>query len=253
MRMEMNSFRFPQETEVPFLAEESSSEPVTDPMEIPSTEVYIEATQAEVEAMVLEVDEAALIAASQKGDSEAFGALFMHHAPRLESILRSKTHEDEVDDAMQATFERAFTKMDRYDHRDGQGNFAAWITRLGTNLTIDQWRAAQRQTRKALSWFEDDNETVRLPAADNVEEKADQSIDLNTVLADIKARDEANANDPQAFSYTDLVQKLFLEGTSRDEYAEANGITRVTVNTRVKRMRTYLEKRFPEISKGLGE
>jgi RNA polymerase sigma-70 factor, ECF subfamily len=71
------------------------------------------------------------------GDGECFEELFARHRKRIYFACRGFFGNGGMaEDATQETFLRAFQNMDRFHG----GNFAAWLSRIGKNVCIDEWR-----------------------------------------------------------------------------------------------------------------
>jgi len=81
----------------------------------------------------------ALVARAKSGDLTALDELYVRHCDSLVGYLRSRVGcPDLAEDLAGDAFERAFTSLGRYD----KGNFAAWLFRIGRNITVDHHRRA---------------------------------------------------------------------------------------------------------------
>jgi RNA polymerase sigma-70 factor (ECF subfamily) len=77
-----------------------------------------------------------------------FEALFDAHYPRLYAYLRSRVSDRETaEDLTAATFERAFSRGQRFD--PAKGSFATWLFSIGRNLVINHYAAASRKPASA--------------------------------------------------------------------------------------------------------
>ena len=95
--------------------------------------------------------EAGLVARAQRGEADAFAALYEAYAPEVERYLwrRLGRRDDELSEDLTAeVFVRAFERLDRYVDRGLP--FAAWLYRLARNLLIDHLRVAARQAADSL-------------------------------------------------------------------------------------------------------
>src|SRR5918995_4029885 len=91
-------------------------------------------------------EEAGLVARAQRGEADAFAALYEAHAAGIERFLRrhlGHRADGQAEDLTAEVFLRAFERLDRYVDRGLP--FAAWLYRLARNLLIDHLRAAPRR------------------------------------------------------------------------------------------------------------
>jgi RNA polymerase sigma-70 factor (ECF subfamily) len=90
-------------------------------------------------------DETELIRQAKKGDSEAFGELYMLHLERIyRHILYRVESAMEAEDLTEQVFVRAWQAIKKY--RPEGPPFAAWLYRIAHNLVIDHYR-----TRKDMA------------------------------------------------------------------------------------------------------
>lgn len=83
----------------------------------------------------------ALVVRANSGDLDALDHLYVRHRDDLIAYLRSRVGcPDLAEDLASETFVRAFAGLDRYR----QGNFAAWLFRIGRNLAVDHHRRGPR-------------------------------------------------------------------------------------------------------------
>jgi len=97
--------------------------------------------------------DAELIEAWGKGDETAATELVRRHARALAAYLSAAGARDDVDDLVQETFYRAFTRLDGFR---GQASFRTWIMAIGSNALKDLRRRNSRRPVVAL----DDREVV---------------------------------------------------------------------------------------------
>lgn len=94
-----------------------------------------------------------LVARVARGDGVAFARLVGRHRVRLLAmaarIVSSRAIAEEV---VQETFTRAWIHAPRWrPQTDGRANFGAWLTRVATNLAIDQTRRARSVPLDAIA------------------------------------------------------------------------------------------------------
>ena len=83
-------------------------------------------------------DEAELIAACRRGDSEAFGELVARHQQRVFRLAgRFFRRREEVEDVAQETFLQAWRKLDTYR---AKAPFEHWLTRVCLNCCYGRFR-----------------------------------------------------------------------------------------------------------------
>jgi RNA polymerase sigma-70 factor (ECF subfamily) len=83
-----------------------------------------------------------LVLAVQAGEASAFAELYQrHHASVRRTCLRQLMNGPEAEEVVQATFVRAF---ERIDQCTGPRNFGAWVHVISQRLCVDAIRARQR-------------------------------------------------------------------------------------------------------------
>jgi RNA polymerase sigma-70 factor (ECF subfamily) len=95
------------------------------------------------------VDGEALTLAFQRGEDGAYQAIYDIYSPRVYSVCRRMLgNPDDAQEASQETFLRAYQSLIRFN---GRYELGAWITRIATNVCLDQLRArARRPAETAL-------------------------------------------------------------------------------------------------------
>ena len=89
--------------------------------------------------------DAALIAAAQRGDVAAFGALHARHYKRIYHLAYLKTNNaQDAEDVASETFMRALASLGRFrlkrDPEGGPVSFYPWLHRIALNLIVDGHR-----------------------------------------------------------------------------------------------------------------
>jgi len=169
-----------------------------------------------------EDSEALLVRASLEGDEDAFAVLVRSQQARVFRMLgRFFRRPEEVEEAAQETFLRAWTKLATYR---GQAPFEHWLTRICLRTAYDRLR------RRGL-------ETVSL--ADGAEPGApapdpDARLEVERLLTRLVPADRF------------LLTLLEGEGWSVAEIAESLGWTPVNVKVRAHRARKRLRKILEE-------
>ena len=107
-----------------------------------------------------EASDEELVARTAKGDKMAFTQLVAKHRNRLLALItRTSGNRAVAEDIVQDVFTRAWVNAPSWQARDnGRASYAAWLSRVATNLVIDQSRK------------------VRPVALDGVEEPVDPAL-----------------------------------------------------------------------------
>jgi RNA polymerase sigma-70 factor (ECF subfamily) len=162
--------------------------------------------------------EAALVEASRRGDADAFADLVRLHQHRVFRLAGRffRTRED-VEDAAQETFLRAWRKLSSYG---GRAPFEHWLTRVCLNCCYAKLKAAPRPTEPL-----DDRPEAAAAAPDPL-----VSLEVAQALGTLEPRDR--------------FMLLLLDGEGWDvaEVAERVGWSRANVKVRAFRARRRLRK-----------
>ena len=85
--------------------------------------------------------DAALIAAAQRGDVSAFGALHSRYYKRIYHLAYLKTgNVQDAEDVASETFVRALAHLSRFRLKEELVSFYPWLHRIAVNLVIDSSR-----------------------------------------------------------------------------------------------------------------
>ena len=89
-----------------------------------------------------EASDEELVARTAKGDKAAFACLVAKHRTRLLALIaRTAGNRAAAEDIVQDVFTRAWVNAPDWQARDnGRASYAAWLSRVATNLVIDQSR-----------------------------------------------------------------------------------------------------------------
>src|ERR671932_1141585 len=105
------------------------------------------------------------------GDGEAYGALVSrYYAPCARYAYRALGNREDVEDALQETFLRAYRALRRYEER---GAFRAWVLRILVNEC--RTLASRRRRRERFRvWSDAALGAAEAPRAREVDETADE-------------------------------------------------------------------------------
>lgn len=178
--------------------------------------------------------DAALIAAAQGGDREAFGHLVTRFQRRIWRVCRQYVGPGEADVACQETLIKAFTRLRAFD---GRAAFSTWITRIAINTCLDLIRKHRREAGFRISDRDEEAPALEVPddRADP-EERARQRQAIANLLAA-----EQRLSDRQR----EVFRLRFFADLSIEAIAGTLGVHPGTVKTllhrAVHRLRTELE------------
>ena len=194
--------------------------------------------QTEAQATAL-AGERKLIEACQRGDREAFEALYQaHHRPVylfLFSILRSK---EQAEDTAQDVFVKLFTQVRSYRF---QSSFLHWLFRLARNAAIDSLRRGKVRQAVSLDADSDKNHPIQERLAGNEPLASDSLVASERAT---RVRHEVEAL-PEAFREVLALGEWGEQ--SYEEIAQALGISEGTVKSRIFRARQMLSKKLKDL------
>ena len=160
----------------------------------------------------------AIVAASMRGDREAFGALYRRFGRAVRGVLIARLAPEDADDVLQDVFVHAFAHLKELRQ---PGAFAGWICAIARRQAVDHFRRA-RPTERLV---------------DNVasSERPDVTADAARALAAIQTL-------PEAYRET-LVLRL-VEGLTGPEIADMTGLTPDSVRVNLHRGFRLLRERL---------
>ncbi len=178
-----------------------------------------------------EFDEAALIAAAQRGHLPAFNQLILHYQGIAYNVAyRMVGDGDTASDATQDSFIKAFQRIDQYRG----GSFKAWLLRIVTNTCYDTLRAQKRRPASSLESADDDDEMDSEHDARLIDraERPDAWVLRRELAVYIQAAIEQLPEDQRA-----TLVLADIEGLDYQEIADATGVALGTVKSRLSRAR----------------
>ena len=182
--------------------------------------------------MVAEGAEREIVQACQRGERDAFRALFEHYRHQVYSIaLRFSGDEAAAMDVAQDTFVKLFSSI--RDFR-GESSFDTWIYRLVVNRCMDHRRRAWRI----------------LPLADRFHQTLRDPADSLTDLLRTERGGQVRAAVARLSPDLRMVVVLrYTEGLSYEQIAEVLGCSEGTVASRLNRAHKRLEQRLARLMK----
>lgn len=178
-----------------------------------------------------EYNEAALIAAAQRGHLPAFNQIILHYQSLAYNVAyRVVSDPDLASDATQDAFVKAYRRINQYRG----GSFKAWLLRIVTNTCYDALRARKRRPTTSLDQDDEDDPDYN-PWLIDAGERPDAYV-LRQELAELLRDAIGQLPDDQR---TTLVL-ADIEGLDYQEIAEAMGTALGTVKSRLSRARAKM-------------
>ncbi len=174
--------------------------------------------------------EAELIAASQKGDVNAFNQLVLTYQQVVYNVAyRMVSDVDLAADVTQDTFVSAYKAVRTFRG----GSFKSWLLRIATNACYDHFRRQKRRPSDSLDEMLDEpgSESVFADRADGPEDRT-----LRREMVEYIQRGLDGLPEDQRL----VVVLSDVQGLSYEEIAEVTGASLGTVKSRLSRGRTRL-------------
>ncbi|MGI8774689.1 MAG: RNA polymerase sigma factor [Actinomycetota bacterium] len=174
-----------------------------------------------------------LVLAFKAGDERAYERIFVQYSPRVHSVCRRMLRQpNDAEEAVQETFLRVFRALPRFN---GTYQLGAWITRIATNVCLDQLRSNGRHPAD-LTPFDElqllQGEASKDYEPENVQIKRSESRRLRRVLDALPPLHKAA-----------IVLRDF-EGLSYEEVAAALGVTECQVKALIHRARQGFKRNW---------
>jgi RNA polymerase sigma-70 factor, ECF subfamily len=178
-------------------------------------------------------DERWLVTQAKSGSSTAFGELYDRHRLRTyRTAFRILRNRQDAEDAIQRSFQRAFTNLCRFRE---DSTFSTWITRIAINDALMLLR--QRRANTRLQENNDDTE------ATSVLDPADKGPTPEQALVENELRVAViHAVSHLRKSLRIVVLLRELQGLTSAETARRLGLTVSAVKARTFHARRYLRK-----------
>ena len=184
-------------------------------------------------------DERWLVTQAKSGSSTAFGELYDRHRLRTyRTAFRILRNRQDAEDAIQRSFQRAFTNLCRFR---GDSTFSTWVTRIAINDALMLLRQRRANTR-----LQENNDDTEAPS---VLDPADRGPTPEQALAETERRAavlQAISHLRESLRTTVLLREL--QGLTSAETARRLGLTVSAVKARTFRarrcLRQHLERRY---------
>jgi RNA polymerase sigma-70 factor, ECF subfamily len=182
-----------------------------------------------------------LIGAGQRGDAQAFNALFRrHHQSLFHSVRRVMGSHEDAEDALQDGLLSAFRNLKSFE---GRSQFSTWLTRIVINAALMRRRSMASRPAVANCELESENETSL------AERLVSKGLTPEQILGRLEIRDIYKGHIEEL---SPILRTVFLLRVMREcTTIETAEILRVPVNTvkaRLWRARRQLAKRLSRTS-----
>lgn len=123
---------------------------------------------------------------ARDGDESAFAEIMSRHSPRVFRVAsRFFRRREQVEEAAQEVFLKAFTQLDSFE---GRGSLEGWLTRIATNTCLNLLRSAGRRPELSVSDLtEDEGAWLDAHTADSAAERH-RAEERGVVAADLAGR-----------------------------------------------------------------
>jgi RNA polymerase sigma-70 factor, ECF subfamily len=175
---------------------------------------------------VHDCSDVALVHASQRGDSDAFGQLYQRYARVVHGVLLAKVPRPEVEDLVHEVFVRALPRLSSL--RDAS-RFGPWLAAIARNIATDYYR----QPRLRIEACDDPADARAIVTLD---EQRD-TREATEILARIRGL-------PEAYRET-LILRL-VEGLTGPEIAVKTGLSPGSVRVNLHRGMQQLREALKE-------
>ena len=177
---------------------------------------------------------------ARTGDESAFAEIVRRYGPRVfRTAGRFFRRREQVEEAAQEVFLKAFTELDGYE---GRGSFEGWLTRIATNTCLNMLRSARRRPELSASDLSEDEGAWLESNLAGAAVERQRSEERGLVAADLAGRVL------ETMSPDDRLVLMLMDGeeASVKEVAEATGWSESNVKVKAmrarRRMREAVEK-----------
>jgi RNA polymerase sigma-70 factor, ECF subfamily len=179
-----------------------------------------------------------LIARAQQGDRASFQRLVERHQRRAFAIAVGLCRdENDAREIVQEAFLRVFRGLDSFQHGS---SFFTWLYRIVTNLSIDLMR---KPGRKLVQLADNHSSSDEEPAGDfALVSRIDGSDPLDVVRRKEIAARIQTALEALPPYHRGVILMREVEGMSYEEMAEAMGVSKGTIMSRLFHARQKLQK-----------
>jgi RNA polymerase sigma-70 factor (ECF subfamily) len=181
-----------------------------------------------------------LVYAAKNGDDSAFHALLDRYAPILMPIAVSLSpRRQDAEDLLQETFIGAYRGLKNFE---GRSSLKTWLVQILTRQAAKSWHRTRhhRRTMSIDQQVEASGPRVSFAtdSAPGPAQVVEQKLDVAAILESL----------PQP--YHEVLVLREMRGMSYDEMAEALGVPRGTIESRLFRARAEFRRRMESTNRG---
>ena len=177
---------------------------------------------------------------SREGDESAFAEIVRRYSPRVfRTASRFFRRREQVEEAAQDVFLKAFTELDAYE---GRGSMEGWLTRITTNTCLNLLRSAKRRPELMISDLTEDEATWLDNNLVGVATERHHSIERKLVAVDLADRvmDNLSPDDRLILTMIDGEESSVKEAAEVTGWSESK--VKVHAHRARKRLRNAVEK-----------
>jgi RNA polymerase sigma-70 factor (ECF subfamily) len=194
----------------------------------------------------------ALVSATLGGDRNSYRALVERYQDRLLRVaLDIVKNQQDAEDVVQESFVKAFLSLDKFK---GQSSFFTWLFRITYNMALDLKRRSQRRGGEHFEYKEQLGVSTGMTSRDGQPDSAG-TIASHSIEGPHEAlvRKQTGSKLEQAFSqlsdeHRAVITLREVDGLDYEEIAQALGIPRGTVMSRLFYARKVLQRALQEIA-----
>jgi RNA polymerase sigma-70 factor (ECF subfamily) len=181
----------------------------------------------------VELDEAQFVAASQRGDQDAFARLVQLHQRRVfNMVFRMVQNYEEANEIVQETFLAAWQGLPSFR---GDARFSTWLYRIAYNCCLKQLEQRKRDKVLNDAIQEEQNHELRNPNTE-IETRASQEM-VREQLSHLPAK------------YRIVLVLRHLQEMTYEEMAEILTVPIGTIKTHLFRARNLLKERLEALER----
>ncbi|MFD2245275.1 RNA polymerase sigma factor [Pontibacter ruber] len=174
------------------------------------------------------------------GEKEFYEILMRRHNQKLYRIIRSYLHdEEEVEDAMQDTYLKAYKNLSQFSFK---AQFSTWLIRIGINEALGRLRQ-----QKKLAAFHDQKDNLSELTLLQLPDTKNMNPEHKAIQKEVKQLLE-KAIDKLPAAYKTIYMLREVEEMSVTEVAACLNLSESNVKVRQHRARLLLKERLYEMS-----
>jgi RNA polymerase sigma-70 factor, ECF subfamily len=180
----------------------------------------------------LQATDLELMQAAAGGDDAAFHALIDRHAKSMFRVAMSMSHNRaDAEDLMQETFVGAYRGLKRFD---GRSSVKTWLMSILTRQAAKGWHRGRHHRA-----------TQSIQAVEENTERHDSAMSTASPTSAVEHRlDVMQVLHTLAPPHREVLVMRELQGLSYDEMAQALGVPRGTIESRLHRARAEFRQRL---------